>query len=79
MARWFGLLRKTPKDVATHFFFDYLPKRTFLNAICVFSGGNFTNGFAEIECMYAPEFKSHSTVLRVVVELSAMNYIGWED
>ncbi len=61
---------ESTKDVATHFFFDYLPKGTYVFEydLRVFHSGNFTNGFAEIECMYAPEFKSHSNGVRVVVE-----------
>lgn len=61
---------ESTKDVATHFFFDYLRKGNYVFEydIRVSHSGNFTNGFAEIECMYAPEFKSHSSGVRVVVE-----------
>src|SRR5690606_25137778 len=58
------------RDVATHFFFDYLPKGTYVFEydLRVSHTGNFTNGFATIQCMYAPEFTSHSNGVRVVVE-----------
>ena len=58
------------RDVATHFFFDYLPKGThvFEYDLRVSHTGNFSNGFATIQCMYAPEFTSHSNGVRVIVE-----------
>ncbi|MCO5260188.1 MAG: MG2 domain-containing protein [Crocinitomicaceae bacterium] len=70
--KWQGRLGyyESTKDVATHFFFDYLPKGTYVFEydLKVFHSGDFTNGFAEIECMYAPEFKSHSNGVRVRVD-----------
>ena len=50
------------KDAATHFFFDYLPKGEYVfeYGLRVAHAGEFSNGFTNIECMYAPEFKSHS-------------------
>lgn len=30
--------------------------------------GDFSNGITTIQCMYAPEFTSHSEGIRVVVE-----------
>lgn len=61
---------ESTKDVATHFFFDYLPKGTFVFEydLRATHSGDFSNGFALIECMYAPEFKSHSNGVRVLVE-----------
>lgn len=58
------------RDVATHFFFDYLPKgnHVFEYDLRVSHSGNFSNGFATIQCMYAPEFTSHSNGVRVTVE-----------
>lgn len=70
--KWQGGLGyyESTKDVATHFFFDYLPKGNYVFEydLRVFHSGDFSNGFAQIECMYAPEFKSHSNGVRVVVE-----------
>lgn len=58
------------RDVATHFFFDYLPKgnHVFEYDLRVSHSGDFSNGFATIQCMYAPEFTSHSNGIRVKVE-----------
>lgn len=61
---------QSPTDVAMNFFFDYLPKGTFvfeydLNATQL---GEFSNGISQIQCMYAPEFTTHSEGLRVEVE-----------
>ncbi len=50
------------KDVATHFFIDYLPKGTYVfeYELRVQLRGRYQSGVAEIQCMYAPEFNSHS-------------------
>ncbi|MCK7532284.1 MAG: hypothetical protein MZV63_15260 [Marinilabiliales bacterium] len=50
------------KDAATNFFFDWLPKGTYVfeYALRVTHTGNFSNGITTIQCMYAPEFTSHS-------------------
>ena len=57
-------------DAATNFFFDYLPKGTFVfeYPLRVFHQGNFSNGVTSIQCMYAPEFSSHSEGIRIEVE-----------
>ncbi len=57
------------KDTATHFFIDYLPKGTYVfeYALRVAHRGAYQNGMAHIECMYAPEFNSHSDSLRLEV------------
>lgn len=56
-------------DAATNFFFSYLPKGTwvFEYPLRVAHKGNFSNGITSIQCMYAPEFASHSEGIRVVV------------
>jgi hypothetical protein len=58
------------RDVASHFFIDYLPKGTYVfeYAVRVQLRGNYTSGVAEIQCMYAPEFNSHSGSVPMVVE-----------
>ncbi len=58
------------KDAATNFFFDYIPKGTYVFEydLRVQHKGNFSNGITTIQCMYAPEFTSHSEGIRVVVE-----------
>lgn len=70
--KWQGPLGyyETTKDAATHFFFDRLPRGTFVFEYPVFvtHAGNFSNGITSIQCMYAPEFNSHSEGIRVNVE-----------
>lgn len=57
------------KDTATHFYIDYLPKGTYVFEydLRVQHQGVYQSGIAEIQCMYAPEFNSHSEsfVIRV--------------
>ncbi|KAF1079789.1 MAG: hypothetical protein GQF41_3906 [Candidatus Rifleibacterium amylolyticum] len=50
------------KDTATHFYIDYLPKGTYVfeYELRVQHQGTYQSGMAEIQCMYAPEFNSHS-------------------
>lgn len=50
------------KDTATHFYIDYLPKGTYVfeYELRVQHQGVYQSGMAEIQCMYAPEFNSHS-------------------
>ena len=57
------------KDAATHFFIDWMPKGKYVFEYTLFAtqSGNFSNGITEIECMYAPEFRSHSAGIRVKV------------
>ncbi len=57
-------------DVATNFFFDYLPKGTYVfeYPVRVIHFGDFSNGITTIQSMYAPEFSSHSEGVRVKVE-----------
>lgn len=57
-------------DAATNFFFSYLPKGTYVfeYPLRVFHEGEFSNGVATIQCMYAPEFTSHSEGERITVE-----------
>jgi uncharacterized protein YfaS (alpha-2-macroglobulin family) len=58
------------KDMATHFYFGYLPKGTFVfeYPVRIVHKGDFSAGITNIECMYAPEFASHSEGVRVVVK-----------
>jgi uncharacterized protein YfaS (alpha-2-macroglobulin family) len=70
--RWQGGLGyyESTKDLATHFFVDYLPRGTFVfeYPLVVSLRGNMGNGISSIQCMYAPEFSSHSKGLRVKVD-----------
>lgn len=58
------------RDTASHFFIDYLPKGTYVfeYATRVQHRGTYQTGMASIQCMYAPEFNSHSESHLLVVE-----------
>ena len=58
------------KDSSQNFFFDYIPKGThiFEYPIVAFNSGDFSAGITTIQCMYAPEFSSHSEGIRVKIE-----------
>lgn len=60
---------ESTKDASTNFFFALLPKGTFVFEYPMFvtHAGNFSNGITTIQCMYAPEFTSHSEGVRVTV------------
>jgi hypothetical protein len=53
---------QSTRDTATHFFMDYLPKGTYVfeYSTRIQNRGKYQMGMASIECMYAPEFNSHS-------------------
>ncbi len=53
---------ESPKDIANNFFIDYLPKGTYVFEYDIRASlrGNFSTGISTIQCMYAPEFSSHS-------------------
>lgn len=55
------------KDTATHFFFDYINKGTYVLEydIRVNNQGDFSNGISTIESMYAPEFNNHTKGVRI--------------
>jgi len=57
-------------DMATNFFFDYLPKGTwvFEYPLVVNASGDYSNGITTVQCMYAPEFAAHSEGIRVRVK-----------
>ena len=61
---------QSTKDNATYFFIDYLRKGTYVfeYPLVVTHKGVFSNGITTMESMYAPEFKSHSEGVRVIVE-----------
>ena len=70
--KWQGGLGyyESTKDASTNFFFNYLPKGTYVfeYALFVTHTGNFSNGITSIQCMYAPEFSAHSEGVRISVE-----------
>jgi uncharacterized protein YfaS (alpha-2-macroglobulin family) len=53
---------ESTKDTATHFYFDYLPKGTYVfeYELKVFHRGVYESGMVEAQCLYAPEFNAHS-------------------
>ncbi|MCB0706184.1 MAG: alpha-2-macroglobulin [Saprospiraceae bacterium] len=61
---------ESPRDVATDFFISYLTKGThvFEYPLRVIHRGDFSNGITTVQCMYAPEFTSHSEGIRLKVE-----------
>ncbi|HEX5654951.1 MAG TPA: alpha-2-macroglobulin family protein, partial [Chitinophagaceae bacterium] len=70
--KWQGGLGyyETTRDASTNFFFSYLRKGTYVFEYPLFltHTGNFSNGITSIQCMYAPEFSSHSEGVRIKVE-----------
>ncbi|MGZ3900717.1 MAG: alpha-2-macroglobulin family protein, partial [Bacteroidia bacterium] len=60
---------ESTKDAATNFFFSKLTKGTYVfeYPVVVNHYGDFSNGITQIQCMYAPEFTSHSEGIRVKV------------
>ncbi len=61
---------ESTKDASTNFFFSYLRKGTYVFEYTLFAthAGNFSNGITTIQCMYAPEFSSHSEGVRINIE-----------
>jgi hypothetical protein len=59
---------ETSKDVSTEFFFSWVPRGTYVfeYTVVVDQTGEFSNGVASVECMYAPEFADHTEGIRVV-------------
>ncbi|MBF0298996.1 MAG: hypothetical protein HQK51_09775 [Oligoflexia bacterium] len=53
---------QSTKDTATYFYFDYLPKGTYVfeYELRIFQKGSYQTGITEIKSLYAPEFSSHS-------------------
>jgi hypothetical protein len=60
---------ESTKDASTNFFFSNLRKGTYVFEYPLFvtHAGNFSNGITSIQCMYAPEFSSHSEGVSISV------------
>lgn len=58
------------KDVSTHYFFDYLPKGTYVFEYPVWANqsGIFQDGIATIQCLYAPQFTSYSEAGKIEID-----------
>lgn len=61
---------ESTRDAATNFFIDYLPKGTYVfeYTLVATMAGTYSNGLTTMQCMYAPEFTSHSEGIRVRIE-----------
>ncbi len=60
---------ESTRDAATNFFIGDMPKGTYVFEydLRANNAGNFSNGITTIQCMYAPEFSSHSEGIRVSI------------
>jgi hypothetical protein len=61
---------ESTRDTASHFFIDYLPKGVYVfeYPVRIQHKGKYPTGFANIQCMYAPEFNSHSENINLEVK-----------
>jgi len=61
---------ESTKDAATNFFISYLPKGTYVfeYPVTITHNGNYSVGIASAQCMYAPEFNSHSDGIRIDIK-----------
>lgn len=61
---------ESPRDAATDFFFDYLPKGTYTFDVDLKAthSGQFSMGVTTVQSMYAPEFSAHTSGSRIVIE-----------
>ena len=61
---------ESTKDASANFFFSRLSRGTYVFEYPLFvtHAGNFNNGITSIQCMYAPEFTSHSEGIKVNVK-----------
>ena len=60
---------ESPRDAATNFFISYFPKgtHTFEYRLRAAQAGNFSGGLSQLQCLYAPEFTTHSAGTRVSI------------
>jgi len=69
--KWQGGLGyyQNPRDTKMNFFIDFLPRGVFVleYPLRITQSGTFSNGIAELQSYYAPEFSSHSEGLKVKV------------
>ena len=61
---------ESTRDTASHFYIDYLPKGTYVfeYSTRIVHKGEYQTGIAQIQCMYAPEFNSHSESFKLEVK-----------
>lgn len=61
---------QTPKDASTNYYFDHLPKGTYVLEYPVYvnRSGEYSNGITTIQCLYAPEYISHTKGINIIVK-----------
>lgn len=61
---------QTARDASTNFYFDHLPKGGYVLEYPVYVNrvGEYANGITTIQCMYAPDFVSHTQGITVIVK-----------
>lgn len=61
---------QNPRDTKMNFFIDYLPRGVFVleYSLRATQSGIFSNGIAELQSYYAPEFSSHSEGIKIEVK-----------
>ncbi len=61
---------QTTSDLATNFFFEYLPKGNYVfeYELRVNAAGDYSNGITTVQCLYAPEYSAHSEGIRIRVK-----------
>ena len=61
---------ESTRDLATHFFIDYLPRGTYVleYPLAATHRGDMSFGISNLQCMYAPEFASHSAGIRIKID-----------
>lgn len=61
---------ESTRDTASHFFIDYLRRGTYVfeYSVRVQHRGQYQSGIATLQCMYAPEFNSHSNSVAIEVK-----------
>ena len=61
---------QSTKDASTNFFFSVMPKGTYVfeYQMYVNRSGEYSNGITTIQCLYAPEYISHTAGERIVVQ-----------
>lgn len=58
---------QSTRDAATNFFIEFMPKGSYVFEynVRVTHAGEFSNGITTIQCMYAPEFTSHTAGMNI--------------
>jgi len=61
---------ESTRDTASHFFIDHLSQGTYVfeHSVRIQHKGSYQTGMAQIQCMYAPEFNSHSQSFKLDVQ-----------